>query len=250
MINNRTIEPSVDAGGIYIQTDSHTNIELVKTDYYSISTRETPCRSDHTVLSTDSIHYNLTTQISNYNHETCNKLYVQLNYINKNCGCIDSSLIDYFDLVNLLKNQNQNQYHNMCVTNAEFRCIKNQLEETSLLTAPYENCPFECYRNWFETTVSSSTYPSKPFSDLLSTESAIEKFTNSSKVDFGSHFSSLSVYYKLPWFVKIETTFLLNFNTLIGLIGRKILILLFSKKIFLIYFNKQKKVVCLDYALE
>ena len=89
IINNKTTDPALYKNGGLIQTGVRSNIVLSKTIIDKISTISEPCRREMTVKEGDSIYFRLANQMGvDYTIDMCRDLYVQVEFIIKNCACL------------------------------------------------------------------------------------------------------------------------------------------------------------------
>jgi len=96
-INNRSEKPLVKYSGIQIPTGFASNVEVRKEVSTSLPAPYSDCRKDLTLLSTDSIYYQYTANITIYYQYLCVDIYYQITLVVPKCGCYEANSPIYDD---------------------------------------------------------------------------------------------------------------------------------------------------------
>ena len=125
------------------------------------------CRDDLSVISTDSIYYNLTCTLSSqYYQRLCYEIYIILNSIIPNCNCTDPSL-SIPNINNLI-----------CKTANQLSCV-NSWKNAFNYSIPSIDCPLECNYVVYSTSLNSASYPTSYYATILQqNQHVINKFNN------------------------------------------------------------------------
>lgn len=243
-MNNRSEIPS-ELGGFHVPTGRRTDLALTRTYYNSISTRSYPCRSNLTMLETDSIYYKYTVKLGRgYTHRACHDVYIQLNIMIQNCGCLDPDLVANYNLASIFNK-------NICATISEQDCIESQLPKILNIEVAYSDCPIECSTEWYQVKMDSTSFPSQSYLSLLETDPDVMSRVGAESSRIKDSFLKVSVYYEFPWYINIETSLVMTTDTYIALIGNWILDFFFYKlELFICKRYEFFEVEFLDFVLE
>lgn len=212
LINNRTSVPYTDQGGFHVSPGFKTNLAITRVYYNSISTNSKPCRSDLTVLPSDSVYFKYTSMLTSYSHGTCHDVYVQMEIIIKNCDCLDAELIPSYDMVKIFNK-------NICITEDQQKCIRHILPAILNVEVSYADCPIECSTESFDVNMDITSYPTESYLRLLETDRFETKFGTADVDKIKDSLLSVSIYYENPWYTVIDTSLVMTSDTYIALIG-------------------------------
>lgn len=191
-----------------------TNLAITRVNYNSISTNSNPCRSDLTVLPSDSVYFKYTSMLTAYSHDTCHDVFVQMEIIVKNCGCLDAELIPNYDMVKIFNK-------NICITEDQEKCVRNILPAILNVEVSYADCPIECSTEAFHVNMDITSYPTESYLRLLETGrfGRETKFGTSDLDKIKDSLLYVSIYYENPWYTVIDTSLVMTSDTYIALIG-------------------------------
>jgi hypothetical protein len=92
LVHNNSVKPLVQYDGVNVQTGTSTNIRVSRTFSSKLDLPYSNCRADLTVLESDSVYYKLTSKFTEYKQKLCFDYYKQINIAIANCNCNDPSL--------------------------------------------------------------------------------------------------------------------------------------------------------------
>jgi hypothetical protein len=170
IVHNNSILPIVKYVGIPLSIGEASTVGISRTFYQRIGPPYTECRKDvETVLTTDSQYFKDTINITKYSRLLCYEICFQNEIVEAKCGCWDPSVW-----------RNTNNANDgtikICSTTEQIECVsgaRETLSNISIATTCDKYCPLECDSIFYETSVSSSNYPTEYYSGILSTNKAV-----------------------------------------------------------------------------
>ena len=174
VVHKRHVYPLVNFRGLDVPTGSATNIGIQRTVYKRLSKPYSNCKDHLDFRPTDSIYYNLTTQISLYYQRLCYDIYIQLTTIIPNCNCSDPSV--------LIPSFNES----ICKTKAELKCVNEEKNKFDKEISSGD-CPKECNYEDYTRYANSATYPTSYYTKILQqNQNVISKFNPQNSFDLKS----------------------------------------------------------------
>ena len=159
--------PVTSYTGVKLPVGQATNVKVSQTSITNLPAPFSTCRLDvNTVLSTDNSIFKRTLQLNTYSLQLCYDVCLQALFIVPACGCSDPALPRYDTTTSI------------CSTQTKLNCTKytrNTFDNTPLSATCSSYCPTPCSNYKYDTTQSSSGYPTDYFfSNGLSQTSSIQ----------------------------------------------------------------------------
>ncbi|CAF0821207.1 unnamed protein product [Brachionus calyciflorus] len=168
-IHQRGVRPIMKYEGVYVGIETAAHIGFSRTNYSKQPYPYNNCRKDtQKILATDSLYFNYTLKLSKYSQKLCYEFCMQFEQIVPNCGCADPRIP--------IVDSNLNICHNK----SSLACVKSNRDHFDHLNIAEicdKHCPYECDSLVFMTTVSTASYPTDYYANLLmSQDNIIRKF--------------------------------------------------------------------------
>ncbi len=214
--------PVTSYTGVKLPVSQATNIKISQTSITNLPAPFSTCRQDvSTSLSSDNSIYKRTLQLNTYSIPLCYDLCLQSLFIVPKCNCSDPSL-PLFDTSTII-----------CKTLIQLKCAKSTkdtFDNTPLSTTCANYCPTPCNNYKYDTTQSSSGYPTDYYFNVLATTpNLISKFQpyltannlniNQSKAQLVSSVLKVNVFYNDLTYVTLIDSQTVTVATLFGNIG-------------------------------
>ncbi len=215
--------PVTSYTGVKLPVSQATNVKITQTSITNLPSPYSSCRADvTTVLSTDNSIYKRTLQLNTYSIQLCYDLCLQSLFIVPKCSCSDPSL-PLFDT--------STPICNTLTKLALIKTIRDQFDNTALSSTCTNYCPTPCSNYKYDTTQSSSGYPTDYYFNVLAnTPNIISKFQpyltannlniNQSKSQLICSVLKVNVFYNDLTYVTLVDSQTVNIATLFGNIGK------------------------------
>ncbi|CAF0900901.1 unnamed protein product [Brachionus calyciflorus] len=175
-VHNNSQNPIPKYEGIRLPVGFSSNVAVKRTFNYRKEAPYSNCRISSAGLATDSDYVNKTIKLTQYSRKLCFEICIQNLHIIPGCGCSDPSVP--------ITDKSQT----ICSTLDKLKCvdsIRAKFDSSDLSLNCSQLCPNECDRIIYETSVSSSNYPTYYYYNIVSKQSNVEnKFNSFSNVTY------------------------------------------------------------------
>ena len=211
-VHNNSYLPLTHFQGFKISSGTVTEVGVKRKFYESLGPPYDNCRLDISVTPTDSIYYQLTSQLTTYSQKLCLDICLQKLFIYPICGCNDPSII----ITNTADNLCDNSTSINCVTS-----VRNNYDEYNILTTCIQYCPLECNTSQISYTISTAQYPTSYYYNILSKQPnfILKVGAKTSINSLSSIPCMLKVFYQDSTYEDIAESPAVNVNTLLANIG-------------------------------